>query len=54
MDANGPQLGGIRINPVHLMSETGQDQPYPEPFKFADDCAADDVSEFFFCSPPSR
>jgi hypothetical protein len=26
MDSSGPQLGGIRINPVHLMSETGQDQ----------------------------
>jgi kynurenine formamidase len=37
MDSSGPQLGGIRINPVHLMSETGQDQAYPEPFKFADD-----------------
>jgi kynurenine formamidase len=37
MDETGPQLGGVRSNPVRLVSETGQDQPYPEPFKFVDD-----------------
>jgi kynurenine formamidase len=37
MDANGPQPGGGRINPVHLMSETGQGQVFPGGFRYADD-----------------
>lgn len=37
MDANGPQPGGNRINPVHLMRETGQGQNLPGGFHFADD-----------------
>ena len=37
MDGTGPQLGVARNNPLRLMSETGADQPYPEPFKYADD-----------------
>lgn len=36
-DANGPQPGGSRINPVRLMSETGADQVFPGAFKYADD-----------------
>ncbi|MEY4372517.1 MAG: hypothetical protein RL219_1286 [Actinomycetota bacterium] len=36
-DANGPQPGGGRINPVRLMSETGHDQHYPGAFHYADD-----------------
>jgi kynurenine formamidase len=36
-DLNGPQLGGARSNPVRLMSETGDDQEFPGPFKYADD-----------------
>lgn len=36
-DANGPQPGGARINPVRLMSETGADQVFPGAFKYADD-----------------
>lgn len=36
-DANGPQPGGGRINPVRLMSETGVDQMFPGAFKYADD-----------------
>jgi kynurenine formamidase len=36
-DANGPQPGGARINPVRLMSETGADQEYPGAFHYADD-----------------
>lgn len=36
-DANGPQPGGGRINPVRLMSETGADQDYPGGFHYADD-----------------
>jgi kynurenine formamidase len=36
-DANGPQPGGGRINPVRLMSETGADQDYPGAFHYADD-----------------
>jgi kynurenine formamidase len=36
-DGNGPQPGGGRINPVRLMSETGQDQEYPGAFHYADD-----------------
>ena len=36
-DANGPQPGGGRINPVRLMSETGADQVFPGAFKYADD-----------------
>ena len=37
MDGNGPQPGGGRINPVHLMSQTGQGQAFPGGFHFADD-----------------
>ena len=37
MDNTGPQLGDTRSNPLRLMSETGEGQPYPEPFKYADD-----------------
>lgn len=37
MDANGPQPGGNRINPVHLMRETGHGQNIPGGFHFADD-----------------
>lgn len=36
-DANGPQPGGSRINPMRLMSETGADQVSPGAFKYADD-----------------
>ena len=36
-DQNGPQPGGGRINPVRLMSETGQDQEFPGAFHYADD-----------------
>lgn len=36
-DANGPQPGGGRINPVRLMSETGDDQHFPGAFHYADD-----------------
>lgn len=37
LGADGPQPGGGRINPVHLMSQTGEDQVFPGGFKFADD-----------------
>jgi kynurenine formamidase len=36
-DENGPQPGGGRINPVHLMSQTGDTQVFPGGFKYADD-----------------
>lgn len=36
-DGNGPQPGGGRINPVRLMSETGDDQHHPGGFHYADD-----------------
>jgi kynurenine formamidase len=36
-DGNGPQPGGARINPVRLMSETGQNQDFPGAFHYADD-----------------
>lgn len=36
-DANGPQPGGGRINPVRLMSETGAGQEFPGAFHYADD-----------------
>src|SRR5687768_1912962 len=36
-DVNGPQPGGGRINPVRLMSETGQDQSFIGAFHYADD-----------------
>lgn len=35
--ADGPQPGGGRINPVHLMSQTGDTQVFPGGFKYADD-----------------
>lgn len=37
LDEKGPQPGGGRINPVHLMSETGDEQVFPGGFKYADD-----------------
>ena len=37
LDENGPQPGGARINPVHLMSQTGDMQLFPGGFKYADD-----------------
>jgi kynurenine formamidase len=37
MDQDGPQPGGGRINPVHLMRETGAGQDIPGGFHFADD-----------------
>jgi kynurenine formamidase len=37
MDQDGPQPGGNRINPVHLMRETGAGQNIPGGFHFADD-----------------
>jgi kynurenine formamidase len=36
-DGNGPQPGGGRINPVHLMSQTGDEQLFPGGFRYADD-----------------
>ncbi len=36
-DASGPQPGGLRINPVRLMSETGAQQAFPGAFHYADD-----------------
>ncbi len=36
-DINGPQPGGGRINPVHLMSQTGDTQVFPGGFRYADD-----------------
>jgi len=36
-DEKGPQPGGGRINPVHLMSENGDEQVFPGGFKYADD-----------------
>lgn len=35
--SDGPQPGGIRINPVHLMAATGAGQDYPGDFHYADD-----------------
>lgn len=37
LDGDGPQPGGNRINPIRLMSETGQEQVLPGGFKWADD-----------------
>ncbi|MFD0633873.1 cyclase family protein [Catenulispora yoronensis] len=37
LDGNGPQTGAFRINPVHLMSATGAEQPFPSGFRYADD-----------------
>ena len=36
-DVAGPQPGGGRINPVHLMSQTGDTQVFPGGFRYADD-----------------
>jgi kynurenine formamidase len=36
-DEAGPQPGGGRINPVHLMSQTGDTQLFPGGFRYADD-----------------
>ncbi len=36
-DEAGPQPGGGRINPVHLMSQTGDRQLFPGGFRYADD-----------------
>lgn len=35
--SDGPQPGGARINPVHLMRDTGAGQVYPGGMHFADD-----------------
>jgi kynurenine formamidase len=37
LDRNGPQPGATRINPIHLMVQTGAEQILPGGFKFADD-----------------
>jgi len=37
VDSSGPQLGPRRINPVHLMSQTGDNQVSPGAFRYADD-----------------
>lgn len=37
LDADGPQPGGNRINPIRLMAENGQEQVLPGGFKWADD-----------------
>jgi kynurenine formamidase len=37
LGADGPQPGGARTNPVHLMSATGADQDMPGGFRYADD-----------------
>ncbi|WET76176.1 cyclase family protein [Amycolatopsis sp. QT-25] len=37
LDENGPQSGNGRINPVHLMAETGDEQLFPGGFRYADD-----------------
>lgn len=37
LDQRGPQVGGGRINPIHLMSETGDEQLFPGGFRYADD-----------------
>ncbi len=37
LDDKGPQCGNGRINPVHLMSETGSEQVFPGGFRYADD-----------------
>ena len=34
---DGPQPGGQRANPVHLMRETGHEQTFPTGLRFADD-----------------
>lgn len=36
-DREGPQPGTGRINPIHLMSETGDQQLFPGGFRYADD-----------------
>jgi kynurenine formamidase len=35
--SDGPQPGGPRVNPVHLMSATGANQSFPGGFRYADD-----------------
>ncbi|UKD56657.1 cyclase family protein [Amycolatopsis sp. FU40] len=37
LDADGPQPGGLRQNPVRLMSENGQEQELPGGLTWADD-----------------
>jgi kynurenine formamidase len=37
LDRNGPQPGATRINPVHLMVQTGAEQTLPGGFRYADD-----------------
>ena len=34
---DGPQPGGGRVNPMHLMRETGENQTFASGFRFADD-----------------
>ena len=36
-DENGPLAGGVRVNPIRLMSATGQGQNFPGGFRYADD-----------------
>ncbi len=36
-DESGPQTGGVRINPSHLMAATGHGQDFPGGFHYADD-----------------
>lgn len=35
-DSDGPQMGGVRMNPVHMMTATGDDQNFGD-FHYADD-----------------
>ena len=37
LDSNGPQRGGLRTNPIRLMSAAGASPDHPEQFCFADD-----------------
>jgi kynurenine formamidase len=37
LGSDGPQGVGSRVNPIHLMSETGHHQDYDEFFKYVDD-----------------
>jgi kynurenine formamidase len=40
LDRDGPQPGGDRTNPVHLMAATGEGQSFPGGFQYADDYIA--------------
>ncbi len=39
-DETGPQPGGVRSNPTHLMAATGHGQDFPGGFRYADDYIA--------------